>query len=322
MDTTSRFIEKTGALIVAILLFALSARLEYEFWLAGSKHTNFLSSEHVAWAIAIASNVAKFLVWGRCVMFKNNKQHTPSRFVVAAIVLVVHSLLCGVFTVAYNFDRGGLKQLQQERIEMANNEYNLMREQQLAVAEMQRKVIVDNHNRARDEVKAEYTTAIAEWTAKVETEKTRFFPGTKEYIGRDFEFAEAKLTALKTEQSTRLQALDKQHKADLLDHNSRFETSMMAFSKELKNQLTASTSEHLLKENSVALTDPLFSPFLNVYRDTASTDMKPAWIILAASVLINIMLELITVIMLYILLYPFKARESDQPIKSDLASQL
>lgn len=312
MNTTNRFFEKTGALIVVILLFALSARLEYEFWLAGSKYTNFLSPEHVAWAIAIASNVAKFLVWGRCVMFTNNKQRIPVKFKVGAAVLVLHSMLCGVFAVAHNFDRAGMSHFKQERVALANTEYNLMREQQLAIAAQQRQVIVDNHQRAREAVMAEYVEPIAKWDAELAKEKNRPFRGTDDHMGRDYKFALEQKSLEEAERSTRLAALDEQHKADLIAHGSAFEAKMTSLAKEFTNQLAATSSERLLEENPIGLTDPIFAPFLRVLKDTLLTETRPAWIILAASVLLNTIFELITVLMLAILLGPVRVNEPEQ----------
>lgn len=314
MNTTNRFFEKTGALIVVILLFALSARLEYEFWLAGSKYTNFLSPEHVAWAIAIASNVAKFLVWGRCVMFKNNNQRIPVKFSVGAAVLVLHSMLCGVFAVAHNFDRAGMSHLKQERVELAKTEYNLMREQQLAIAAQQRQVIVDNHQRAREAVMAEYVEPIAKWDAELAKEKNRPFRGTDDHMGRDYKFALEQKSLEEAERSTRLAALDEQHKADLKAQNEDFEVRMTAFTNEFISKLGATSSERLLVENSSGLIDPMFQPFLRVLKDTLLTETKPAWIILAASVLLNTIFELITVLMLAILLCPVRVDVPQQPV--------
>ncbi len=312
MNTSNRFFEKTGALIVVILLFALSARLEYEFWLAGSKYTNFLSPEHVAWAIAIASNVAKFLVWGRCVMFKNNKQRIPVKFTVGAAVLVLHSMLCGVFAVAHNFDRAGMSHLKQERVALANTEFNLMREQQLAIAAQQRQVIVDNHQRAREAVMAEYVEPITKWDGVIAKEEKRPFRNSSDVIGGDYKFALAQKTQLEAERSARLTALDEQHKADLKAQNEGFEVRMTAFAKDFTSQLAATSSERLLEENPIGLTDPIFAPFLRVLKDTLLTETKPAWIILAASVLLNTIFELITVLMLAILLCPVRVNEPDQ----------
>jgi hypothetical protein len=314
MNTTNRFFEKTGALIVVILLFALSARLEYEFWLAGSKYTNFLSPEHVAWAIAIASNVAKFLVWGRCVMFKNNKQRIPVKFSVGAAVLVLHSMLCGVFAVAHNFDRAGMSHLKQERVALANTEFNLMKEQQITIAEQQRQVIIDNHQRAREAVMAEYVEPIAKWNATLEQEKNRPFRGTTDYMGPDYKFALEQKMQLEAERSARLTALDEQHKADLKAQNDDFEDRMTVFAKDFTNQLAATSSERLLEENPIGLTEPMFAPFLRVLKDTMLTETKPAWIILAASVLLNTIFELITVLMLAILLCPMRVNEPQQSI--------
>ncbi|EPU1007277.1 hypothetical protein ACVUMT_003464 [Vibrio cholerae] len=314
MNTTNRFFEKTGALIVVILLFALSARLEYEFWLAGSKYTNFLSPEHVAWAIAIASNVAKFLVWGRCVMFKNNNQRIPVKFSVGAAVLVLHSMLCGVFAVAHNFDRAGMSHLKQERVALANTEYNLMTEQQIAIAAQQRQVIVDNHQRAREAVIAEYVEPIAKWDAVLAKEENRTFRGTTDHMGRDYKFALEQKSLEETERSTRLAALDEQHKADLIAHSSTFEARMASLAKDFTSQLAATSSERLLEENPIGLTDPMFAPFLRVLKDTLLTETKPAWIILAASVLLNTIFELITVLMLAILLCPVRVDVPQQPV--------
>jgi hypothetical protein len=296
------------------LLFALSARLEYEFWLAGSKYTNFLSPEHVAWAIAIASNVAKFLVWGRCVMFKNNKQRIPVKFSVGAAVLVLHSMLCGVFAVAHNFDRAGMSHLKQERVALANTEFNLMKEQQITIAEQQRQVIIDNHQRAREAVMAEYVEPIAKWNATLEQEKNRPFRGTTDYMGPDYKFALEQKMQLEAERSARLTALDEQHKADLKAQNDDFEDRMTVFAKDFTNQLAATSSERLLEENPIGLTEPMFAPFLRVLKDTMLTETKPAWIILAASVLLNTIFELITVLMLAILLCPMRVNEPQQSI--------
>ena len=321
MSLVNRFFEKTGALIVIMLLFALSARLEYEFWLAGSKYTNFLSPEHVAWAIAISSNISKFLVWGRLVLFQINKEPTPIKFWVGAMVLVLHSALCGVFAVAQNFDRAGVKQLQEDRMGLARTEYNLMREQQKAIAGQERQVLISDHRRKRQDVIDEYAPQIARWEKELERQKTRFFPGTKQHIGNDYKYADSELKKLTLERSKRLNTLDEEHTQKLKDYNKHYEERMMAFTTKLTNQLASSSSERLLEEGSIALTDPIFAPFLNVVSETASTKLKPAWIILAASLLLNIILELITILMLAILLNPFNNRQVLQITYNKLTSQ-
>jgi len=317
MNSPNRFAEKTGALIVVALLFMLSAKLEYEFWLAGNKYTNLLSPEHMAWAVAIASNIAKFLVWGRCVAFKANKLTTPPAYLIGAIVLVVHSMLCGVFSVANNFDRAGLAQVQQERRDSAAENYEIMVTQLKDWDTQQRQRIQNDYKLQRELLDAEYKEPIAKWDAEIEKQKKIFKIGsTTEYIGEDYKYAVEQLRLIKVERDGRLEVLTAEFNTKNLTHDAAYQQRLNDLTVAHTASLSNTTSEKLLAENSVSLTDPLFLSFLNVMKDTSAAVVKPAWIILCASVLINIVLELITILMLAILLAPVKVAAQLSPVEN------
>lgn len=310
MNTPNRFVEKTGALIVVILLFMLSAKLDYEFWLAGNKYTNLLSPEHMAWAIAIASSIAKFLVWSRWTALKDNQQRIPLKLWVGVAVLVGHSMLCGIFSVANNFDRAGLSHVQQERRDSAAENYEIMVTQLKDWDTQQRQRIQNDYKLQRELLVAEYKEPIAKWDAEIEKQKKIFKIGsTTEYIGDDYKYAVEQLRLIKVERDGRLEVLTAEFNTKNLAHDTAYQQRLASLSTTHTEALSNTTSEKLLAENSSSLTDPIFLSFLNVLKDTSTAEVKPAWIILSASVLINILLELITVIMMAILLAPVKVAE-------------
>jgi len=295
------FLKNTVLLIALMLTFTYSVRFEYEFWLVGNKATAVLSAEHWAWAISIASNIMKFAIWFALVRFQE-RGHKIFLLQFTAVILVVHSVFCGLFASAYSFDRSNLATVQTERRAMSTQKFDLKVKQLKDNFAVQNQQLLDAHNQAKLQVVAEFADEKLQWETELERQRNIFKRGsTVDYWGPEFDKAKDQLNLVSQKIQDRQNLLDESFKTSSSNLRNEFNDAMEKITNEHTNELAKTTSEKMMDENSFSLNAPIIVAFTNVVEQSLGWKVKPASLVLISSVFINTLLELMALAALYIM---------------------
>lgn len=295
------FLKNTCLLIALMLAFIFSVRFEYEFWLVGNRATNLASPEHWAMAFAIASNITKFAIWFALIKLK--QQGSKAILLpITAIILVIHSVFCGLFSTAASFDRANLATVQTERREVSTQRYDLRVAQLRENLAVQNQLLLDKHNQARADVVNEFSADKKRWQDELERQRGIFKRGsTTDYWGEGFDKANTELNLILAKETARFEQLDEQFSKDSTALRERFEARLEQFTDDYASELAGTSEESLMEQNSIFLSAASILALTNVLDQAVGLKIKPAMIILISSVFINVLLELIVLVVLSLL---------------------
>lgn len=288
--TEMRYFERTGAIVVVILMFMLSTRMDFEFWLAGNRHTNFLTSAHIACAIALSLNIAKYLAFTKLAEHQNRKIRAPWFYLVTLVLLIGHSIFTNYFVVAKNFDRPMVAETRAKRLQDLQQDFDFKLKSLDKEEGLQATALLEAFNENERHVQQRFKDDFERTKTEIARQRT-ITDRLGDYMFSGYSKAIDENETVTRKRDAELEPIKNAYNQSKAALTARFVDARKKLDEDFLYKRSELTEEKLLAQNSMAIADPMFQAGAHVLMDLKVLQLTPSLLIFFAALFITLLLE-------------------------------